>query len=77
MRRSKVRLAVSGKSVTIERRPCRVCRRATLHTVRRQRGRGSRGRRGCELQRVREFTSGRIDVRDAEGEWATIKPTDE
>ena len=76
MRRSKARLAFSGKSV-IERRPCRLCRRATLHTMRRHRSGGRVVAEVTDCRERREFPSARIDVRDAEGELATIKPTDE
>jgi hypothetical protein len=75
MRRSRVRLVPSRKNTMIERRSCQVCGHATLDTVQQQRAGDDRVlAEVASFPEHQEFTGGRIDVPNAEGEWFTSSP---
>lgn len=61
---------------SIERQPCAICKRVTLHTVTKSKnGMGKTMAKVAECREHRVWADGGVDVRDSRtGEWLTVKP---
>jgi hypothetical protein len=61
---------------SIERRPCSICQRVTPHTVTKSKnGMGETIAEVAQCNDHREWTDGRLDVRDLKsGDWITVRP---
>lgn len=64
---------------SLESRSCSICQRVTLHTVTKSKnGMGETIAEIAACNEHREWTDGRIEVRDPQsGSWRTVKPADE
>jgi hypothetical protein len=61
---------------SIERRPCAICKRVTLHTVTKSKnGMGKTLAEDVDCRDHEVWSNGGIDVRDPRsGEWRTVRP---
>jgi hypothetical protein len=65
----------SRPTKTVKRRPCHICGRVTLHTVTAVRsGSGRVLAAPSDGREHRTWTDGRIDVRQVNGDWITVRP---